>query len=300
MRFNFTSIGDLQSVEKETTVDVIGVLKDVEETAQVISKTTSKPYDKRELTLVDNTGFSVRLTVWGTTATEFSAIPESVIAFKGVKVSDFGGRSLSLLSSGSMTIDPDIEEAHKLKGWYDAQGRSDTFSTHASIAGMGASSGKNDDLKTIAQVREDQLGMSEAADYFALKATIIHIGQNNVSYPACEKCTRKVTELDPGQWHCEKCEENYPKPEYRYIVPVRVSDHTGQLLLTCFDESGRLIMGITANQLMEAREEDEKVVNDIYQEANCRTWVFRCKAKTDTFGDQPRYVLQHTVFTAFS
>ncbi|KAN0072514.1 hypothetical protein V8E54_009443 [Elaphomyces granulatus] len=291
VRFNFTSIGDLQSVEKDTTVDVIGVLKDVDETSQVISKTTNKPYDKRELTLVDNTGFSVRLTVWGTTATDFSTVPESVVAFKGVKVSDFGGRSLSLLSSGSMTVDPDIEEAHKLKGWYDAQGRSDTFSTHASIAGgMGASTGKNDDFKTIAQVREDQLGMFDAADFFTLKATVIHIGQNNVSYPAClsERCNRKVTELDPGQWRCENCDKTYPKPEYRYIAAIRVSDHTGQLLLTCFDESGRLIMGITANELNEAREEDEKLLNEIYQEANCRTWIFRCKAKADNFNDQPR------------
>jgi replication factor A1 len=115
VRFNFTSVGDLQTVEN-TTIDTIGVLKEVGETSQITSKTTSKPYDKRELTLVDNTNYSVRLTIWGNTATSFDITPESVIAFKGVKVSDFGGRSLSLLSSGSMTVDPDIDEAHKLKG----------------------------------------------------------------------------------------------------------------------------------------------------------------------------------------
>ncbi|GKZ52122.1 replication factor A protein 1, partial [Aspergillus brasiliensis] len=115
VRFNFTSIGDLQSVEKDTTIDVIGVLKQAMEVSQITSKTTNKPYNKRELVMVDNTGFSVRLTIWGTTALNFNALPESVIAFKGVKVSDFGGRSLSLLSSGSMAVDPDIEEAHKLK-----------------------------------------------------------------------------------------------------------------------------------------------------------------------------------------
>jgi len=65
---------------------------------------------------VDNTGYSIRLTIWGNTATAFDAMLESVVAFKGVKVSDFGGRSLSLLSSRSMSIDPDIDDAHKLKG----------------------------------------------------------------------------------------------------------------------------------------------------------------------------------------
>lgn len=85
-----------------------------------MSKTTSKPFNKRELTIGDNSGYDVRLTIWGNIAQSFDAAPESVIAFKGLKVSDFGGRSLSLLSPGSMTVDPDIDEAHKLKGWYDA------------------------------------------------------------------------------------------------------------------------------------------------------------------------------------
>ncbi|KAL2011853.1 hypothetical protein VTN00DRAFT_4571 [Thermoascus crustaceus] len=291
VRFNFTAIGDLQSVEKDTTIDVIGVLKDAGETTQIISKTTNKPYDKRELTLVDNTGFSVRLTVWGSTATNFAVMPESVIAFKGVKVSDFGGRSLSLLSSGSMTVDPDIEEAHKLKGWYDAQGRSDIFTSHASVSSaLGATSGKLDQFKTIAQIREEQLGMSEEADFFSLKATVVYIKQDNLSYPAClsEKCNKKVTELDPGQWRCERCDKTYPRPQYRYIMLINVSDHTGQLWLSCFDEVGRLIMGMTADQLMDIRENDSKAAGEIFQNANCRTWNFRCKARTDHFGDQQR------------
>src|SRR3978361_118247 len=143
IRYNFTNIGDLQSVEKDTTIDTIGVLREVAEVSQIVSKTTSKPYDKREITLVDDTGFSVRLTIWGNTATSFDAQPESILAFKGVKVSDFGGRSLSLLSSATMTVDPDIDEAHKLKGWYDAQGRQDTFASHAGMAGAGMAGGRS-------------------------------------------------------------------------------------------------------------------------------------------------------------
>lgn len=291
IRFNFTSIGDLQSVEKDTTIDVIGVLKEVGETSQITSKTTNRPYDKRELTLVDNTGFSVRLTVWGNTATAFSTVPESVVAFKGVKVSDFGGRSLSLLSSGTMTVDPDMEEAHKLKGWYDAQGRSDTFTSHATMPGATApGGGKQSQFKTIAQVREEQLGMSETPDMFSLKATIVFIRQENVSYPACpsQGCNKKVSELDPGQWRCERCDKTYEKPEYRYIMLINVSDHTGQLWLNCFDEVGRLVMGTTADQMMEIEADNKQLANDMFQDANCQTWSFWCRAKLDHYGDQQR------------
>ncbi|KAJ5627599.1 Replication factor A protein 1 [Penicillium herquei] len=291
IRFNFTNIGDLQSVEKDTTTDVIGVLKEVGETSQIVSKGTGKPYDKRELTLVDNTGFSVRLTIWGTSAVNFSVAPESVIAFKGVKVSDFGGRSLSLLSSGSMAVDPDINEAHRLKGWYDAQGRTEAFTSHASLSSATNTSMKTDQFKSIAQVRDEQLGTSEQVDYFSLKGTVTYIRQDSTwCYPACssEGCNKKVTELDPGQWRCEKCDKTHPKAEYRYTMPVSVSDHTGNLWLTCFDDTGRLIMGRSADDMMQLREDDPTAFSEIFQDANCQTWHFRCRAKIDNFGEQTR------------
>ncbi|KAL9009426.1 MAG: hypothetical protein Q9173_005542 [Seirophora scorigena] len=290
IRFNFTSIGDLQSVEKDTTIDTIGILKEVGETSQIVSKTTSKPYDKRELTLVDNSNFSVRLTIWGASAQSFDVQPESVIAFKGVKVSDFGGRSLSLLSSGSMTVDPDIDEAHKLKGWYDAQGRNDNFASHANMASMGAAGGRMDPVKSILQVKEENLGMSENTDYFTTRATIIYIKQDSFAYPAClsADCNKKVIQIEDGQWRCEKCDRTHPKPEYRYIMSVNASDHTGQLWLSCFDDVGRMIMGMSADQLMELKENDEKASGDIFQEATCKTWMFKCRAKMDNFQDQQR------------
>lgn len=270
---------------------MIGVLKDVAEVSQIVSKTTGKPYDKRELTLVDDSGFSVRLTVWGTTATNFDTATDSTIAFKNVKVSDFGGRSLSLLSSGSMTVNPDIDEAHKLKGWYDAQGRSDTFASHAASAGnsMGVAGGRTDALKTINQIKDENLGGSEDA-YFSLKGTIIYIKQENISYPAClsENCNKKVVEIDPDQWRCEKCDKTHPKPEHRYIMSVNVSDHTGQLWLSCFDDVGKLVMGMSADQLMALKDEDEAAATEAFQEANCKTWMFRCRARMDTFQDQQR------------
>lgn len=290
VRFNFTTIGDLQSVEKDTTIDIIGVLKEVAVVTEITSKSTSKPYNKRELTLVDDSGFSVRLTIWGKTALDFDAQPESIVAFKGAKVSDFGGRSLSLLSSGSMTIDPDIQEAHKLKGWYDSQGRSNNFASHSAMASAGAAGGRQDPIKSIAQVREENLGMSENNDYFSIKATIVYIKQDNVAYPAClnADCNKKVTDMGDGTWRCEKCDQSHPKPEYRYIMSLNVNDHTGQLWLSCFDDVGRMIMGLSADQLIAMKEEDDAAATRAFEDANCKTMTFKVRAKMDSFQDQQR------------
>ncbi|KAK0720581.1 putative single-stranded DNA-binding protein 68k chain [Lasiosphaeris hirsuta] len=290
VRFNFCNIQELQEVEKDATVDVIGVLKEVQEVSQIVSKTTQKPYDKRELILVDDTGFQVRLTIWGKTATSFDVAPESVVAFKGTRVGDFGGRSLSLLSSGTMAVDPDIPEAHRLKGWYDASGRNDTFATHNGMATMGAATGRKDELKSIQDVKKESLGM-ENVDYFNLKATIVHIRQENFSYPACrnEGCNKKVVDSGDGTWRCEKCNVSHDRPQYRYIMSMSVNDHTGQLWLSAFDDTGRVIMGgKSADELVEIREMDDTRLAAEFEAANCRQFIFRCRAKMDSFGEQPR------------
>jgi replication factor A1 len=291
VRFNFRNIQELQDVEKDATVDIVGVLKDVGEVSQIVSKSSGKPFEKRELTLVDDTNFSVRLTIWGKTAQGFDAKPESVVAFKGVKVSDFGGRSLSLLSSGTMTVDPDIPEAHKLKGWYDASGRNDNFATHSNMNSMGNATGRTDQTKHIGQVKDENLGM-ENVDYFSLKATIVYIKADNFAYPACrnEGCNKKVTDMGDGTWRCEKCDVSHPRPEYRYIMTLSVADHTGQMYLSCFDDVGRAVMGgKSADDLMAMREnEDEASLTAEFEAANCRKLSFRVRAKMDTFGDTQR------------
>lgn len=290
VKFNFSTIGDLQTIEKDSAIDVIGVLKEVAEMSQITSKTTSKPYDKRDLTLVDDSGYSVKMTIWGKTATAFDASPESIVAFKGAKVSDFNGRSLSLLSSGSMIVDPDIPEAHKLKGWYDVQGRNENFASHTNMGSAGAAGGRVDATKTIAQIRDEGLGMSEAPDYFSVKATIVYIKNDNFSYPACssEGCSKKVVENSDGTWRCEKCQVDHPKPNHRYIMQLSVTDHTGQLYLSCFDDVGRLVMGMSADQLMEYSETDTAAKDKAFDEAMCKTFTFKCRAKMDSFQDQQR------------
>ena len=74
-------------------------------------------------------------------------------------------------------------------------------------------------------------------------------------------------------------------------MSINVGDHTGQLWLSCFNECGLQIMGVPANDLMAMREEGETTKEEaLFTEANCKTFVFKCKARMDTFQDQQRYV----------
>lgn len=286
-------------MEKENTVDVIGVLKEAGEVSEIVSKKTGNPFQKRELTVVDDTGYSVRVTIWGKTASSFDAQPESVIAFKGTKVSDFGGKSLSLLSSGTMTLDPDIPDAHRLKGWYDSSGRTDTFATHQGLASVGVATGRKDEIKTISQVKEENLGLDDQA-YYTIKATIVFVKQDNFCYPAClsQGCNKKVTDMGDGTWRCEKCDVAHDKPDYRYILSINVADHTSHQWLSCFDDTGRTIVGMSANELMELKENDDTKFMAAFEAVNCKKLQFRCRAKMDNYGEAQRYAYLFSFFNS--
>lgn len=50
-------------------------------------------------------------------AEKFDGTGQPIVAVKGAKLSDFGGRSLSASFSSTVMINPDIPEAYKLRGW---------------------------------------------------------------------------------------------------------------------------------------------------------------------------------------
>ena len=53
-----------------------------------------------------------------------------------------------------------------------------------------------------------------------------------------------------GSWFCEKQNKTVENPMRRYIFPCTLSDHTGNHLVTLFDEAATVVMnGITADQI---------------------------------------------------
>ncbi|KAI0928948.1 hypothetical protein AcW1_010317 [Taiwanofungus camphoratus] len=220
VRFNFTDIAGLNDLVKDSVCDVIGVVREVGLVGEITSR-QGKQLKKRELTLVDRSGFSVRLTLWGKQAEDFNADDQPIVAFKGVRVGDFGGRSLSMFSSSTMHVNPDIPEAHALRGWYDAAGAEQSYQSHSNAAGSGSSNTgvfNRAEILPINEVKERELGTQDRVDTFSCRATIMHIKPENIAYSACpsQGCNKKVIE-GPDGWRCEKCDRSYPAPEYRCV-----------------------------------------------------------------------------------
>lgn len=239
----------------------MGVVKECGEVNQIITKSTQKPVgradkpqsigikchlcinklEKRDLTIVDDSNQSIRLTLWGRQAMSFPGKQGTVVAIKNAKVGDFGGtfflwkalwcyltlmhlsgRSLSALSSSMLSIDPDIQECHQLSSWYASGGESAEFHSFAGSmgGGMGGGGGRKDVFKTVSQIKDENLGQGEKPDYFNLRGTVVYIRDENIAYPACptEGCNKKLIEEGAQSWRCEKCQKTFERPNYRWVA----------------------------------------------------------------------------------
>lgn len=123
-----------------------------------------------------------------------------------------------------MVVNPDIPEAHSLRGWFDATGVEQSFQAHSNaMSGGGGVAFDRAEIRNLNEVKSSELGMSDKTEFFSARATISHIKAENIAYPACptQGCGKKVIQIG-DVWRCEKCDKSYPKPEYRYVSISRM------------------------------------------------------------------------------
>lgn len=80
-------------------IDVVGVILGIEELGQIQLKNTGEMRDRRQIALGDESGLSMMATLWGDLAKNEKVQIGTVMAIKGAKVSDYGGKSLNISDS---------------------------------------------------------------------------------------------------------------------------------------------------------------------------------------------------------
>ncbi|RKP01252.1 hypothetical protein CXG81DRAFT_4887, partial [Caulochytrium protostelioides] len=295
-RYQAIDLSQLGEKAKDDVVDIVAIVKEVGDTSSITSKTSGRAFQKRELVVVDTSGYQVRLTLWGADAENLdvrAAQANAVIALKGAKVGDFGGRTLSLPMSGAMALNPDFQEAHRLKGWWSAEGSRQTFASFSSgEMGLGGSGMTRDErdaasFRFLAEAKAENLGGNEKPDYFGARATVTYIRQENFAYPACssEGCQKKVIDNGDG-WRCEKCNKLFDAPNWRFIFALNISDATGQIWAQVFNDQAELLLGTSANDLMALRDRDQAAMTAVFNNVLNNTYAFRLRAKSEIYQDE--------------
>ncbi|KAM6174717.1 replication protein A 70 kDa DNA-binding subunit isoform 2-T2 [Erethizon dorsatum] len=289
VQFDFTGIGDLENKSKDSLVDIIGICKSYEDATKITVKSNNREVAKRNIYLMDTSGKVVTATLWGEDADKFDGSRQPVMAIKGARVSDFGGRSLSVLSSSTIIMNPDIPEAYKLRGWFDAEGQAlDGVSiSDLKSGGLGAS---NTNWKTLYEVKSENLGQGDKADYFSSVATVVYLRKENCMYQACptQDCNKKVIDQQNGLYRCEKCDREFPNFKYRMILSANIADFQENQWVTCFQESAEAILGQNTAYLGELKEKNEQAFEEVFQNANFRSFTFKIRVKLETYNDESR------------
>jgi replication factor A1 len=101
-------------------------------------------------------------------------------------------------------------------------------------------------------------------------------------------CNKKVINNGDGTWQCDKCDKSLPNCEYRYLLQCQIQDHTGVTYATAFQEAGIEIVGHSAHELYNIREEDPERFAEILQGVRWQQFLFKLKVKEETFNDEQR------------
>ena len=114
-----------------------------------------------------------------------------MLALKAGRVSDFGGKSVSTISSSQLTLNLDRQETHDLRRWFEQEGRN-TAPHSLSREGGGVGGGVRIQVrKTISEMKEEGLGRGPAADFITVKAAIAFAKAENFCYKSCPNINKK-------------------------------------------------------------------------------------------------------------
>ncbi|CAK1556348.1 unnamed protein product [Leptosia nina] len=297
IKYEFLPISEIANKGVDTILDTIGVCKMASDLQELTARSTGKQLKKREVTLVDSSGGAIALTLWGKEAESFDGNANPVIAAKGARLTEFNGsKSLSCLASTMLRLNPDLPEAHKLRGWYD-NGGADMDVVNISARAGGYAGGSSDWI-TFSEAEEKQLGSGNKGDYYSLLGVLTFTFADNAVYKACpqEQCNKKLVDQENGLFRCEKCNREYPNYKYRLLLGANVSDPTGDQRITAFSEAAEAMLGKNSADIGRLFEYDKAAYAQLFEDVKFRTFVFKFRTKMEVYSDEAR--LKTTVMSA--
>lgn len=307
MVFEFCKIGNLEQKEENSFVDVIGIVQEVGEVQSLTSKRTGQELKKSDVTLIDDTGVQVRLTVWGTSAEEAGnkigsggGSDKKVVAFRRARVSDYGGKTLS---GGDIFVEPDCPETEDIRMWWSSQGsRSAPVKSLSSSGGAGGRMDGFNDRKAIADIKGQQLGESnEKGDFLTFKAHFTFLKKDKEGgawYTACpnkdEPCRNrcKINQTTDGSYHCDRCNGTYPNCNRKWIFSGTVGDGTSNTWVSVFNEQAEQLLGTTADEMFGHFETNQEVYDAAFAKAAFTEWLFKCRVKKELVNEEYRTKVQ--------
>ncbi|MCL7022964.1 hypothetical protein MKW94_028869 [Papaver nudicaule] len=299
--YNFVKIDELGTyVNRPELVDVIGVLQSVSQSMSIRRKANNEIIPKRDITIADDSMKTVVVSLWNdlanTMGQELLDIVDSspIVAIKSLKVGDFQGVSLSTVGKSTVVVNPDVPEAEKLRSWFASEGKSKQMTSIGAgltnLSKSGAKSFYSDRVNLVHITSNPSLG-EEKPEFFSIKAYISFIKPDSTMwYQACKACNKKVTAGITSDYRCDGCNMNKNEDEFslRYIVAFKVSDASGEAWLSTFNEQAEKILGCSADELNQIKQQDQKEFELKLKQAMWVPHLFRVGVTQNEYNNEKR------------
>ena len=294
VRYNFVPIASIAQKPTNATIDVVGVTNEISQITRLTSK-AGRELVTRTLSICDDSGAAIELTIWGKDAVAFPDSGTHVVAFKGMRVTDWNQKSLSFGMGSLLESEPaTLEATERLRSWWgDGSHVSMRSLSVQGVGRMGGGSPRDETSRElITDLKDRQL--SSGPHYANLRVAIakLNLTRNDapIWYPSCPKCTRKV--IEGAENHCENCGWNGSSCDYRYVLPMIVEDASGSSWVSAFNDQATQILGMPASELKALKDQRSQMYEQILANAERKNYVMRGRAKLDSWQGQDRIKVQ--------
>ncbi|XP_057837225.2 replication protein A 70 kDa DNA-binding subunit A-like [Cryptomeria japonica] len=292
----FTPINEITYCTNNTLVDVIGIVVAVGEPSLIRRKDGSE-VTKRIVKINDASTFTIDVNLWGETWQRLGEDLKSmhttqtaiVLAVRNAHVGYFNGKVVNTTTTTTLNINPSIPETETLM----SRGKiSDALLPLSCVAGQLNSQYSR---MTITAVLERTSVLSKTVES-TIRAVVRIIKTDSFCYPACplkfngKECKKKCTQQSDNQWFCSRCQTAVPECNYKYLLQMKLQDHTGALWATAFDEVGTNILQISAKELYMLQYDltTQKTPQSIIKHVLLSSFVFTLSITTDMYNSEPR------------
>lgn len=313
LKISVVPIASLANATVGDTVDVAGIVTAFSDTVTVTIKSTGRDTAKRNVTVADESGCSIDLTLWGEKAERFGnemaalQMQNPVLFAKGCRLGDFNGRTISTSGSSHIELEPkNHQQANDLKQWWSRQGSSMMINSLSVSLGSGGgvaalvSGSKRSSIQAMRSEDVATLVVGEkAANNHTVKATVVHIPVRDSAPLYYQSCATEVDDGRGGRRLCQKkaelqgdtyvCAEQHMNrfANARYILSMRIQDASGECLIRAFHDQAKSVLGADASEI--ANSHDPLMAQQqAVESALFKSYIFRIRSKKEIHMDEEK------------
>ncbi|CAG9328066.1 unnamed protein product [Blepharisma stoltei] len=299
VKFNFNLIDKLEHIGIGNITDLCGAIIEVDELSEFTSR-KGEPLKKRVIKVMDPSNCAIEISLWNEEAeSPIFHDPKLPIFFaaKYLRITDYHGLSLSSDRGNTKIIynPKNIEETKKFIDWFNRG----IDKENAKYLTQGSSSAPKE-YKQFSDLNNfwnnyDGPQLEENTGFIGYIGFIRRDDPNLMFYTACknaQNCKKKVILESNGFYRCEKCQESFEQCQYRYLLSVRLHDHSDAIWATAFDDIGTQLLKCSASDLKKLSDEDPEQFEKVVASAQGKMYHGAIKTKSaEGQGNKPRMAI---------